>query len=59
MDIIPNPMNILKTSHDLLAKNGIIAINVPNYESVSTDSSNVILKNLIDILEMILCEHIA
>jgi 2-polyprenyl-3-methyl-5-hydroxy-6-metoxy-1,4-benzoquinol methylase len=36
MDIIPNPMNILKTSHDLLAKNGIIAINVPNYESVST-----------------------
>ncbi len=36
MDIIPNPMEILKTSNELLAKNGIIAINVPNYESVSS-----------------------
>lgn len=36
MDVIPNPFEILKISNRLLDKNGIIALNVPNYDSVST-----------------------
>ena len=36
MDVIPNPLEVLKISNSLLSKNGIIALNVPNYDSVST-----------------------
>jgi len=36
MDVIPNPLEILKISNSLLDKNGIITLNVPNYDSVST-----------------------
>lgn len=33
---ITDPMNVLKISNELLKKNGIIVIEVPNYNSVST-----------------------
>jgi 2-polyprenyl-3-methyl-5-hydroxy-6-metoxy-1,4-benzoquinol methylase len=36
IDIIPDPLSALKTSHKILAKNGIICIQVPNHDSIST-----------------------
>lgn len=36
LEHIPDPMNALKICNSLLTKNGIIAILVPNYNSVST-----------------------
>ena len=36
LEHIPDPMNALKTCHSLLEKNGIVAIDVPNYNSIST-----------------------
>lgn len=36
LDLVPNPMNELKISHKLLKNNGIVGMNVPNFDSVST-----------------------
>lgn len=36
LEHMPEPMNALKMCHSILKKNGIIAINVPNYNSIST-----------------------
>lgn len=36
LEHLPNPISSLKTAHSILKKNGIIAIDVPNYNSIST-----------------------
>lgn len=36
MEHIPNPVQALRQANKLLAKNGLVAIEVPNYESFST-----------------------
>lgn len=42
IDLIPDPMNELKLANKLLNKNGIVGINVPNFDSVSTQVQKLI-----------------
>lgn len=44
LEHLPNPLEALKISHKLLSKNGIIAIAVPNYDSLSTYIQRLIHK---------------
>ena len=37
LEHLPEPMTALKISNKLLSKNGIIVLAVPNYDSISTD----------------------
>ena len=42
LDLIPDPINELKLSNKLLNKNGIVGINVPNFDSFSTQVQKLI-----------------
>ena len=50
LEHLPDPLDALRISNQLLAKNGIIAIEVPNYDSISTcvqSLSNVTDRHLV------------
>ena len=36
IDLVPNPLEFLEIANDLLSKNGIVVVHVPNYNSGST-----------------------
>jgi 2-polyprenyl-3-methyl-5-hydroxy-6-metoxy-1,4-benzoquinol methylase len=44
IDLVPNPLEFLKIANNLLSKNGIVVIHVPNYDSGSTLVQKLIKK---------------